>query len=691
MMEKIPIKIIYIITPILILLIFIIDILFFFSGITFTSLINLKELLAVLLTLSWLIIHRRFAKLQSLTLKQKLGYFSIFLTANYVILFILNLFINPEYSNEFPHQYQSFSAIIDSNVTALLAFTTLIPALIIIRDLVFSKQKRTTRLYFNLFIIFTILTSLSVFITKQPFFKFTSETVVNEILVFCTLAMIVMLSFRNDWITYLPRKDKILYFVVGIIVFSEIIGLPDYVYRRTFSAYSLMLYTFTNIISLMLLIYGSFAMLKLLFHLPTAKAFDRKLREVNSLYDLSRTLNSELNFKKLTQLITQLTAKVLESSSTWLQLYDPEEKKLRIVSHINLSQSQILNNPLSDLTGLNKQLIEKKRAILINDVSQYKAFEELKNWRKDVRSFIAAPLYSNRQQLMGIIYAAKTQLYGFDIEDVSLLEGFANQVVIALENVNLLEASIKKERLEQELRIARDVQLKLLPQSLPEIESFELDSYFITAYEVGGDYFDFIQFGDGHQGIVIGDVSGKGTSAAFYMAEFKGVIQTLAQTFNNPKDLACHANKIFYSHIERRLFVSAVVAKYIPNKRMFQFIRAGHNPVLHCSNHNMQPLFIQPPGLAIGLDSGQKFNKIIQLETVKLEPGDSLVLFTDGLPEARNEKGEEFGEERLCQVLHENQRLSASEIKENILDEIMGFVGETPLHDDLTFIVMKAR
>lgn len=690
-MEKIPQKILYLIIPILFVIIFAIDSLFFFSGVTFTSLINLKEFLVILLTVAWVVVLRRVVKLQSLSLKQKLGRFALLLTANYVAFAILNLLIQPEYTTTFPHQYQSFGAIIQANVITILVWITIIPALLIIRDLVFSKQKRTTRLYFNLFVVFTVLTSISVFITKQPFFKFSSETLFNEILVFCSLAMIVLLSFRNDWITYLPRKDKVLYFTVGIIVFVEIVALPDYVYKPTFSAYSLILYSFTNIISLMLLIYGSFAMLKLLFHLPTAKAFDRKLREVNSLYDLSRTLNSELNFKRLTQLITQLTSRVLESNSTWLQLYDPEENKLKIVSHINLSQSQILNNLFESLDGINKDLIEKRHAILINDVTQDKRFRDFRGWKKDARSFIAAPLFSNRQQLMGIIYAAKIQPYGFDIEDVSLLEGFANQAAIALENVNLLEVSIKKERLEQELRIARDVQLKLLPQSAPGFQGFELESYFITAYEVGGDYFDFIEFGDGRPGLVIGDVSGKGTSAAFYMAEFKGVIQTLAKTFPDPKTLACRANQIFYGHSERRLFVSAIVGKYIPEKHIFEFVRAGHNPVLYSTNPHNKPVFLQPPGLAIGLDGGKKFDTIIKLERIQTNSGDILIFFTDGLPESRNEKGEEFGEERLCQVLQKCRDGNASEIKECILDEVMDFLGDTPLHDDLTFIVMKVK
>ena len=145
-MIKIPIKIIYIIVPILFLIIFSIDLFSFYSGLTFTTLINLKEILVIFLTLSWVLIHKKFAKLQSFSLKQKLGYPAIFLSINYVVFFILNLFINPEYTNEFPHQYQSLTAIFDAQTEGILAYTTLIPTLMILRDLIFSTQKRKPRL-----------------------------------------------------------------------------------------------------------------------------------------------------------------------------------------------------------------------------------------------------------------------------------------------------------------------------------------------------------------------------------------------------------------------------------------------------------------------------------------------------------------------------------------------------------------
>jgi serine phosphatase RsbU (regulator of sigma subunit) len=652
---------------------------------------NFKELLVAILVFGWFLIHKNFAKLQSFSLKQKLWRLTFFLSASYIILFILRLFIQPEYTTAFPNHYLSLSAVIEANISALLAMVVLIPAIMILHDLIFSKPKRTTKLYFNLFIIFLIITSISVLLTRKPIFRFSSETLINDITASLAVFMCLLLSFRNDWITYLPRKDKILYFTVGLVVLAEIIWLPEIVFKPQISTYSLLLAASTNIINIFLLLYGGFVIMKLFFHLPTAKAFDRKLREVNSLYNLARTLNSEQNLPRLTQLITQLTSQVLESNSTWFQLYDPLEKNFHISSHINLTQSQIVNNPLIGLSDLNLLLNENKKALLINDLNQHNKFKDLTKWKKDARSLIAAPLFSNRQQLMGIIYASKVQSYGFDIEDVSLIEGFANQAAIALENADLFQASIKKERLEQEFKIARDVQLKLLPQVVPEHDDFKLETYFIMANEVGGDYFDFFKFRDNYQGIVIGDVSGKGTSAAFYMAEFRGVIQTLAKTFTNPKDLICQANQIFYSNIERKIFVSAIVGKYIPEKKIFQFVRAGHNPIIFTSNHNSKSQFIQPAGLAIGLDKGEIFNKIIKLESVKLSAGDKLFLYTDGLTEARNEDGEEYGEERLCKILESSKKSSSRELKEYLLEDIMHFVGDTPLHDDMTFIVIKTE
>jgi serine phosphatase RsbU (regulator of sigma subunit) len=197
-------------------------------------------------------------------------------------------------------------------------------------------------------------------------------------------------------------------------------------------------------------------------------------------------------------------------------------------------------------------------------------------------------MFSNRGQLIGILYATKSREYNFDIDDVTLLEGIANQAAIAYENVTLLEESIERGRLEQELKIAREVQLNLLPQVIPKVVNFEIDAFCRTAYEVGGDYYDFFTYADGKTGFIIGDVSGKGTSAALYMAEFKGIIQTLAKIHKTPNSLAIATNDIIYPHIERRSFISAIFGKINEKKNSISFSRAGHpHPVLHSENNGM--------------------------------------------------------------------------------------------------------
>ncbi len=696
-MRRIPLNILIFLSIIFVSAIFIIDsfmyLIKFDISFIAVSLKSLREIIILLFIGGWYLILKRSFRLYDLNISQKLTRLIVILTLNFLIGALLGLLLHPAYTGTRSIIPDNYEAVVYSNIVGLMAILSLMPILFIARDLIFYKQKRTTRLYFNLFIGLLLGSSLVFFLEKRPhpLFAFDNSTPLHTILSISLIVIIVLLAFRNDWITYLSRKQKILFFFVGGAVLTEIFFLWNIVYSGHIRAYSDVVANFGNIIWHFLVIYGAFSLATLLVHLPTARAVDRKLKEVSSLYEFARQLNSELNYSKLTQLITQLTARVLESQTTWLELLDPEKHKLRVTSHINLSQQQILQNPFDELGGLNREMIQSQKPVLINDVTNNREFRQLLRWKGDLRALIAAPLFSNRNQLMGVIYAAKSQPYGFDIDDVSLIEAFANQFAIALENANLWKSSIERERLEQELKVAREVQLKLVPQSMPEVPGYDIDCYFLTAYEVGGDYYDTICFSDGNPGVVIGDVSGKGTSAAFYMAEFKGVIQTLARTTREPKELIILANRVFYSTIERQIFVTAIIGKLLPETNTFEFVRAGHSPVLHCSRTKGKSYYVQPAGLGIGLERGTLFEKIIALEKITLAPGDFLVLFTDGLVEIRNQSGEEFGEERLQALANDCEFGSAAEIKEKILDEIFNFTGDTPLHDDLTMIVIKRR
>ena len=686
-------KILYILVPLLVILIFFIDLLSYYSNITISFISFTREIIILsLLFLCYQVIKNRF-HFHELTIQENVNRLALVIAANFVIALIINIIFNPVYKAGFPTSYDSSSAIFISTIFAFTASFTLVPALFILKQLIFYKRKRYTAIFFNLYLLLITVNAISAFITRQPvgWLKFTAESFANDITFGLTIIFILMLSLRNEWITYLSRKQKILIFFIGLPLYIAFASLFDIAYRESLPAYSLTIAALTFNLWIFLLIYGGYGLLKLLLHLPTARAFDRKIRELNSLYDLGRMLNTETRIETLYPLITKSTSQILESQTTWLALVDNKINKLNIVSSINLTPSEIKTNPLLNFDGLNKATISGKKSILINDIPHNRQYKYLINWKRDARTILVAPLFSNRGQLMGIIYATKSKEYNFDVDDASLIQGIANQAAIAIENAKLLQESLDRERLEHELKIARDVQIKLLPQTIPQIPNFDLDAFCLNAYEVGGDYYDFFKFSDGKPGVIIGDVSGKGTSAALYMAEFKGIIQTLAKNHTSPYSLTCNINKIVYQNIERRSFISAITAKIDPKKQTVTFTRAGHTPVLYCGGNNHDPQNILTKGIGLGLDPGTKFNSILEEHTIKLGRNGTVLLYTDGVTEARNEDGIEFGEERLTSLVKACKAETAKQIKEYLLNSVSDFCGKAQLHDDLTFVILRNR
>ncbi|MCB0276475.1 MAG: serine/threonine-protein phosphatase, partial [Calditrichaeota bacterium] len=188
------------------------------------------------------------------------------------------------------------------------------------------------------------------------------------------------------------------------------------------------------------------------------------------------------------------------------------------------------------------------------------------------------------------------------------------------------------------------------------------------------------------------DVSGKGVSAAFFMTLTKGILKTLARSLRSPAKLLAELNSIFFENTPRQIFISMLVGLFDLEKKQLTFARAGHNPLLVSKGRESTALELMPKGLAIGMDGGTLFRRIIEEAQVEIESGDVFLFYTDGLSEALNSRGEEFGEERLCQIVSNvGDGESAAQILHRILEEIDGFTGDTPQHDDLTMVVVRVR
>jgi sigma-B regulation protein RsbU (phosphoserine phosphatase) len=248
----------------------------------------------------------------------------------------------------------------------------------------------------------------------------------------------------------------------------------------------------------------------------------------------------------------------------------------------------------------------------------------------------------------------------------------------------------QRERLNRELEIARDVQQRLFPQTLPDVKGLDFAGYCRPALGVGGDYYDFIRLDDGCLGIAIGDVSGKGIAAALMMASLQASLR--GQTIKpcaTLSEMISHINRLVFDASASNRYATFFYAQYDPITRLLRYCNAGHNPPLLCRRRNGCESVhkLDEGGMVIGL-----FPDIVfQEATVQVERGDILIGYTDGVSEAMNTLEEEFGEERLNDIIRRCESRSAADMITCMLARVDTFTGAAPQHDDMTLIVVRAQ
>lgn len=262
----------------------------------------------------------------------------------------------------------------------------------------------------------------------------------------------------------------------------------------------------------------------------------------------------------------------------------------------------------------------------------------------------------------------------------------------------LLVENAEKVRLEQEIRTARDIQMKLLPQGPLIVPGLAVTAYCEPAREVGGDYYDFLPVSERKLGFLIADVSGKGTSAALYMAELKGLMLSLSRIHESPRELLVAANRIIAPHIDAKSFITMSYIVIDLDRRAMTYARAGHCPLIFLpgANGSGAPRTAQvlaPDGMVAGLklDDGRLFESLLEEIEVPLRTGDLIVLFTDGFSEAMNEAFDCFGENRLSLLVEQHGDLPFEQLREKIVSEVRRFAGTASQHDDMTMILLKVE
>jgi len=333
-----------------------------------------------------------------------------------------------------------------------------------------------------------------------------------------------------------------------------------------------------------------------------------------------------------------------------------------------------------------KLVKDEKGPVLINNLPKKRETRDFRRWRHKAGSLLATMMRFKNKEL-GILCAIKKEMFGFTEDSRPLFQSFADQVSVALENSNLFQTTIEQKVYREELQMAHDAQMRILPRQMPEVEGVELGAYCMTANEIGGDFYDLIKVDDDRLDIVIGDVSGKGASAAFYMAELKGVIQALAPHFSSPKKILMEINGFAKNHFEPDTFVTMVYAILYPLKRKVHIVRAGHPPVALIRDDRIE--WIETDGIGLGLVSNKFLNSSLRQKMIQLKKNDTVFFYTDGLIEARNSEGDEFGESKLEKVLIDLYGENPKSIIKKITARLSRYTRGVSRHDDVTFLTFK--
>ena len=335
---------------------------------------------------------------------------------------------------------------------------------------------------------------------------------------------------------------------------------------------------------------------------------------------------------------------------------------------------------------------------ITNDLNVRAGFEQ---FPQHFRSLLQLPLHSLLFEY-GTLYLLKLAPHTFVPEDLSILQTFTSQAVLSIENLELLRTSSENQRTQEELKIASQVQDSLIPKNLPTDNWFEISSHSLAAKEVGGDFYDFLHLPGRRLAVIIGDVSGKGVTAAFHMAQMKGIFHSLMQEnplakterdkFPVPSKFMAQANMALTHCLEKSSFITSSLYIIDYEQGGFVFARAGHCHTLYYHAMREEVFYFDSAGLGLGIIRNEGYEKHIKNQFYDYSPGDVMVIYTDGIVEARGGTGtDEYGEDRLKLRLEESYYLDAEEIKVYLLADLNGFTHGFPIHDDQTLLVIKFK
>lgn len=518
---------------------------------------------------------------------------------------------------------------------------------------------------------------------------FLREWLLTAISIFTGLLALV-LSANMKWVAYLNFKQKwtslllllLSFFYLGYFFYtvnrlSDTIGLQSTAFLD-FRSHVFNVYLFSFV-----MLYSIFSFLVILFNLPTSSVFEQKLEEVVNFQRISQSVQTEQSEESVYKILLESSVSSVFADAAWLEIKGESEQPRLQTYQISETDAVKIQTHLNGrhVKGILDQSTDKTR-----NLSQHLA--SLKGTR--FRSLMAFPVHVKGEKI-GTLALLKELPEGFNKEMAQIVAAFANQAGISIENFRLLKEAIQNERYQEELKIAKNVQKSLLPTRLESGSDFEISAFSESADEVGGDYYDTLRINDHQVGLIIADVSGKGTTAAFHMSQMKGIFHSLAQQELEPSTFMIRANQALKHCLERGSFISATYFVVDSNEKRINYSRAGHCPVLIYRAAEQKAEYLVDKGAALGMVKGKDYSNHVETRTIPYGPGDVLVLFTDGITEANSPKGEEFGLGLLMETIVEMSGSGPREIQEHLIRRLYEYTGTEEINDDYTTMIVKFR
>src|SRR5881396_2937977 len=339
--------------------------------------------------------------------------------------------------------------------------------------------------------------------------------------------------------------------------------------------------------------------------------------------------------------------------------------------------------------GLLGRVWQTAMPLYTNEFSEAPELAKLRDSSLGATSVMVAPLLYAKQN-MGVLALANSRMGApFSQNDFVVFKSITEQSAFALYNAIIYSEANEKKRLDHDLEIARDIQRILLPAEAPNVNGFEISGINVPARQVSGDYFDYIKVDDERLGVAIADVSGKGIPASLIMAICRSVLRSQAIGNPSPADVLQKVNRQLYPDIKEDMFISMTYLVLDHVRGGVTLARAGHDAPLLYQQKSQTLTPLKTPGMVVGIDSGDVFDRLTTDVAVPLERNDCILLYTDGITEALDNEGNEFGLERTIGSVQSSAKEGAQAVVTRLIDDLRNFVGSTPQNDDITMIAIR--